>query len=342
MKTLAFVLPVTCWVLAAWVVPENDPEIDYEHDLGLPVHDQVPLENPPDERALDRIGEIVGLDASSLAGLTFARGTVVTRRNGDVDSVLLSLPFDAGFRGGRLTLAVGDEGVAGAGLWGLPDFDEDPGLVWSRFLGELLNATRRASTPQLMPHDQLEQRLREVSQASGWTVSDLRAISKHRTLMRKVSMQLRQFTDFMNGRGPVDADWARGVADEVRAAAEVLLRRYGSELEEAELTKVSAEYERLAAFYDELPAKIEATEGLVPFLREHWDGGLCSRCHSTTTRAGVGWRDAVGSWRANLGLPAGVLRVGYDVTTASGDDGRRSQIVADRFRAAFLLAASPE
>lgn len=241
--------------------------------------------------------------------------------------------------GARLALAVREDGrLAHAALWGRPEFDSDPEASWALFLGQM------CSYGSLSPDDEFVQRHERRAEATEFDAflvelnkpgpdSELvAALVEQRQLMRSFTLLERRLLS-IPATPPPEA-WLVDASTRFQRLAELSPR-----FETVLGSKAAAEHARRAReaslFFQRLQeaAAIKSDyEATARGVRR-----LCGQCHDEPNEEGETWENAFERTRGALSFPSGVLRVGYDLAPAWGDDGRASQSVADAVRGAMHL-----
>lgn len=314
-------------------------EVDLAHDLGVPVEDLRPREGAVPRGALERVARQVGCKADELTGLRVYSGSIRQHNGVPQACALVVAPLGAPARGGRVVFSVVGGCAQQMGLWGALDFDQDPTLRWSTFLGQLrLTGTREAGAPVTRvaladpSAEELDARLTQLQHAADEDARLAQALQRQRLTMRRNGLLLG-----MLRRGEhVDPANLEEMAREMRALAELspaLAALYGADgvMRHADLARglagIYADGQSLFAAEPEA----EREEILKPLLAN------CQACHSGQAPDGTPWRDLSPKRRAALDLSATRLRVGFDVAPALGDDGAVSREIAQQVKAGILL-----
>lgn len=293
-----------------------------------------------DGAALAERARAAGVPLTAVERARVLAAEAVDASGGARETRLASVPLADAQRadgpGACLVLAVDANGtLLGAALIGEPDLELDPDARWSAFLAQLGKPRPLplglGATPD--PPAALERALAALPDVDR---ERARALVEQRHAMRANLV----FLSAVQGRlrGSLDAYDAAEARRQERALAD--LADLAPRL--APVAGVSAEdYAALARSgadaFGELARRREAgplaAADVGPLLRRA--GEACAACHETP-----GLQAGVRAERAALGLPEAPLLVGYDLTAAPGDDGRRSRAVADALRAALVLLAA--
>jgi len=319
-------------LLALALLPRpSDPRAD----LGLELSEPTPVVAPLAPERVARIAARIERPASFLEGLERHRARGAGPSGPEQDLLLATLPLPAPLEGARLVCALQADGrLAHAVLRGRPEFDGPQGLGWELFLGQMCTYGSLGPAEELVQHLERGATPSELASwrkdlAEGPDGALVQALIAQRTTMHALTLFQRRL---ILGKEPPDT--ARLAALDARLAelgrnADALEPVLGGEGTPAYRRELEGLRQRLSA----LPS-VEASE--LPRQARR----LCGSCHSHPSPAGGDWTDAASTLRTELGFPPGVLRIGYDLAPAPGDEGARSQLVADAVRA-VLLASCP-
>lgn len=333
-------------VLAAFALSALVPAQDIGERLGYDLTGLEPLEWSAGESQVAEIGEIVGRDCGFLMEASFrsARGKPWNYPEA-IDLVVCELPLDGDLAGTHLFCAVDPGGeLAGATLVGREDFDSDPELAWSLFLGQMCTfgalgadgefAQRPADPARSAQLDAYEEELAERDDDDAVL---LRALLRQRVIMRELAVFQRKLVLQKDSLPP--AEWVarqREQMEEVVGFSHGFARIMGSEGagRHGELGAQAVQYLR------GMEAAAEQADGEAFAQLQGRMRSVCGSCHrQRLDGTGANWDDHFETLRTDLGVPSGFLRVGFDLAPALGDDGEQSQQIADSARAALLLVA---
>lgn len=288
---------VLCLALAT-----SDPAAD----LGLELADLTPLEAPDGLR------------------LYRARGAGPADRQAR-DLTIASLELGAPLAGARLTCAVGPEGrLVHATVVGHPDVEGEQATPWALFLGQLCEygllgpVDEFARNTARNPADLASWRAEQGQTEDGALIEFL---IQQRATMRAMTLLQRNLV--LDPR-PIDAGALTAIdarlvqLERGSGVLELVLGEKGRDTWRQELIALR---ERIAGLVD-----VDPTE----YQSHSWR--LCGSCHAQAAPEGGDWTERLSSLRGELGFPLGALVVDYDVAPASGDDGSRSQQLADGVR----------
>ncbi|MGE3172178.1 MAG: hypothetical protein AB7O97_06080 [Planctomycetota bacterium] len=324
----------SAFVVLSLLAPAAAQLPDFAHDLGHPVAD-VREVGAPDAADVTAIAAVTGLSTEQLAAVRLHRGTVV-RGEDRHETVMLQIGLPDPAAGCRLAVAVTEDGrIAGIGVWGAPDFDDDPTRRWSVFLSGLARnrefhrpdgrLTRTALKESLEQRPEDQQRLiprllaqRQIMQATAAALQQYKLLGKEDKVL--------PFADLA---------WLARAAKGLAAGAGA----FEDQLGEGGVATYREHATELAAMLDALAAIDPAAEiaGVRPQVQAWLDKDTCTKCHDAAVGGGE-LEQVLSRARRALDLPTGLMQVGYDLPPALGDRDGRSQAVVTGLRAALLLA----
>ncbi len=314
--------------------------VDLGRDLGLEVRPIEPLVDPIPQAALTRVADHVGRPVAELGGARLFTGAI--RRSVQEEPCdLVVMPLSGPARGGRLTFAARDGVLLALAIHGALDFDEDPMGRWSAFLLQAQSSWAKEPRKVVlasMSAREVDALLARLERPADEEQRLARALVRQRMAMRKNAS-----LNILLGQHRLPrADWLADLCREMEGVARLSkdltallgpegVRRHGELASE------------LSAAYADLQSLLEAGPEAGPAeLKTDLDelggrmGETCSGCHRSTAGE-KDWRALVSERRGQLELGGTVLRVGYDVAPALGDDGKASSEIADKLRAGLLL-----
>ncbi|MEM7200866.1 MAG: hypothetical protein AAF628_11400 [Planctomycetota bacterium] len=219
--------------------------------------------------------------------------------------------------------------MLGSSLWGNPELDEDPNLVWSMYLHTLREAVEDLALSEL-PAQQVAARQRELDPVAAFQLRQARVMQQNVLLERQIKVLGRA------GRPLGDPKPAAAIATALRDLAKQT--RPLEALLGAADAQLYGEHANVAADALDRMAKIQPDlEDAVDLFQRELRAASCSTCHRAhSDQLEEQFRRGMSARRRALDIPAGTLRVGYDVANAPGQDTTRTQAVADGFRTALL------
>jgi hypothetical protein len=296
-------------LLLALAVATSDPAAD----LGIELSDLTPLEAP------------AGLQLYRARGADPVDGTI---RELSIGALTLGPPLEAA----RLTVAVGSEGrIVHATVVGTPAVEGDHAIGWQLFLGQLCEFGALGPADEFVrggaasPADLKAWRAELSSGPDGPLVE---ALIEQRATMRALTLFQRRLILDAPGFEAAQLDAVDPWLESLATCSERLEPVLGTQGSSEHRQQVGLLRERLGAL-----ASMQASELPAQARR------LCSGCHTRPAPAGGDWTDATSALRHELSFPTGALVVGYDLAAAPGDDGVRSQRVADGVRTLLEAAA---
>lgn len=285
----------------------------------------------------------LGMELTGLTELESPEGIRLYRARGvgpadprPRDLTIAVLELAAPLQGARLTCAVGPEGrLVHAAVLGHPDVEDEHATTWALFLGQLceygllgpVDGFARATARS--PAD-LEAWRAEASASGDGPLVDF--LIRQRATMHAMTLLQRGLV--LDPRR-VDAGFL--------AAIDARLERLERDSDVLDLVlgeKGRATWRRELIG---LRARIAGLADVDPSEYQSHSWRLCGSCHAQAAPEGGDWTERVSALRGELGFPAGTLVVDYDVAPAAGDDGRRSQLLADGVRTVLdAVAAAPQ
>lgn len=316
--------------------PEDDAALSKE--LGVPVRNATrhPLEAEQDElAALERR---MGWDPGFLRSVEVFTGDVEHRRatrgrrQGIARILMPALGPEA-----RLVLACEDGLPITLGIWGTPEFDTDPDRRWGVYMGLLLSVARsnrigaldasrseQESAIQALLEDEEQGTLfRALVDQRAAMKSNLLYTSSKRVLARIDQWPPEEWFSILGGS-------MAGIAENAEALEPIL----GAKTQDYRRFALAAN-----AAYGELREAVVAQDRAV-FERLDADrDARCKACHNEKSSPGeVQWFNVFDTTWSELNPPRGVLKVGYDLAPALGDElGETSQELADALRRGIVL-----
>lgn len=305
-------------------------------ELGLELSSVTPLEVRKPLKEIKALAKKAGVKYELFRS---AELFVVTNRNpnnGKMGSAIVARMFlkDVSERA-YIVFAVAGQRPIGLGLWGTQEFDEDPDQRWGLFANQLLYRGRKSmigadsATPA-----EIDQQLSVLfdDEEGGAFVE---ALIKQRALMIANTQYVRGVKLRAKVGAIASADWYPSLAQGMQEVANL------SPALERVFEQETGEHGRLASEaatkYSELSAAVQKDD------RQRFEeldselGDLCHACHDATLSDGETlWFDALDPIAKELDLPRGVMRVGYDLAPALGDDGALSEAIASAFRAGLM------
>jgi len=317
-------------------------ELEQDLEMGLQSVELLVDEIPEELRKLTAAR--VGCPPSALADLQLYRG----RGRGPASSAMEDLalgvvPLEEPLDGARLVFAVARSGrVAHAVIRGRPEFDQDPNLAWTLFLGQLCSYGSLGPADELVQDHhsgtssaELDGYLKELDADTDDDSELLRALIRQRIFMRGFTLLQRELILQKDVLPPVE--WIDAKRQEMARIGE-LSPLFAGFLGEEDAQRHSERATAAASYFEELGAAARAGDratftGLAARTR-----AICNSCHELPVEdSDLHWDGFFAQMRADLSLPRGVFRVGFDVAPALGDERGDSQRIADALRGGLLL-----
>lgn len=321
-------------------VAPSAPEADLEQRLGFELDDVLAWPEPPTVESRHGVAAWLGRPPGFFDSLELftGRGRGPGARVVEplvIARLLLSEPL----QGARLELAVSEDGrLAHAAAHGLPELDADPESSWALFLGQMCAYGSLGPDDEFVQrHGQgvgaaeIDARLAELARP-GPDAEFVAALIEQRLTMRSFTLLERRLLSIPESPPPVA--WLAEADARFQRLAELSPR-----FEAVLGAEAAAEHARRAR---EASLFFRRLREAAP-IRSDYEAAarrvrnLCGQCHDEPSVEGEAWEDALERTRRDLSLPSGMLRVGYDLAPAWGDDGRASQSLADAVRGALVL-----
>lgn len=304
------------------------------------------------ERLVDEIPEElsklaaarVGCPPSALADLQLYRARGRGPASSAVEDLTLGVlalaePLD----GARIVFAVARSGrLAHAVVRGRPEFDQDPNLAWSLFLGQLCTYGSLGPAEELVQDHrsgtssaELDGYLKKLDAETDDDSVLLRALVRQRISMRGFTLFQRELILQKDVLPPVE--WIDSKRLEMARIGE-LSPLFAGFLGEKDAQRHSERAAAAASYFEELGTAVCAGDRTAFIGLAARSRAICNSCHELPVAGSdLGWDDFFAQVRADLSLPKGVFRVGFDVAPALGDERGDSQRIADALRGGLLL-----
>ncbi len=238
----------------------------------------------------------------------------------------------------EVRVALGEGGqLLELSVHGTADFDRDPIRRWSHFMKRLRRSAEARSDPPIA-WEAIEPRMRRIEQRSPSDGRFARLLARTALGMSRASMTVAQFSSLLELGRRIDDAAIGAVVDDFATLASAHTE-LGLVLGQEATREFTAQAKRAVEMFRGMRTSLESSgpETTAEFLRPHFRSGVCSECHKSRSE-GVGtWKRRLVSRAAALGVPRGVMRVGFDTPAAYGDDGRLSRRIAAAARAAVVL-----
>jgi hypothetical protein len=329
-------IPLVAFLLLS-AQEKASPRPDLDLGRGIEVLAPVPASIP--REALARVAEHVGRPPSELEGAQLFTGSIRVRGGTEQPCGIVWMPLVAPVRGGHLVSAVADGKLLAITIAGALDLDEDPSGRWGVFVQQLLaqwgGDERRVALAD-EPTRSIEQRLSNIRTSEDARLA--RALLAQRMAMRDNS----SLGILVGQRLLPRVEWLRSLEAEMAHVAELapdLAPLIGAEDAKRHAERATELANVYADFRSLLEGEPDAdTATLAPDLREldQRRNASCRSCHESD-RSAESPRERFVERRRSLDLYRTLLRVGYDVSPALGDDGKASTEIVDKVRASVLL-----
>lgn len=337
MRTLA--LPIV--LLTGFGLNAQQAIPDFGHDLSREVSDLEPLELKPSKKQLREVAEMVSKPPAFIAGIELYQGKIKPRKGGMVDAWFAMVPLAKPVEGARLMLAMdAEDTIQAVGVWGSEDFDSDPTQRWGFFL----NALRGQSFPRLrereMKFSAVEASIKKIGRKSAEDGELAKVLIDLRRGMVQNSMLVSVIGGLLEKGEDFPDAWIDPLIDSMVALTEAGRAVKSVIGEDGAEGFTDYAMEALEVFEDAKTLKTEfSPEEVAEFLRPHFARtGICSKCHDGRSEGlAKTWRGALRSKLFALGIPGGMMQVGFDIPIAAGDDGEISKELGAAFRGAIML-----
>jgi len=329
MRVLGFSVVVIVLIVGALLLALNSGWLgggpDWEPAITVELHSIRPSEWRPDPMMVEKAVALAGIEPGHVTQAEFFDALTV---EGDTRVTVATIPLGPRFSGGSLAVAVGeDRSIRGTGLWGSPEFDEDPTGGWDRF------AWQFNDFPVTHPDEADE----SFDAEAYWSElqADPSAEAELTRLLYELRMSMRDNAYLFRhtwvstrelGETP-DPDWLEGYLERFGRLTEIgvaLTPLIGGAAAEQFGKRSAAAADILRQMIEESSAGHVGETGDLLVDKMRAEG--CGRCHEIAEHdLGKGpLRDAIRGGMSDHGVRFDLFRTGYDVW-ALPDDEERSQ-----------------
>ncbi len=310
----------------------TEQEKALSEELGLELRELKPLETELTGEEVRALAEREAIAASLLENAEFFTAQTKHPRSGkDVTAKIGRIPLPRVSKEARIVFAVESGRPIGIGLWGTPELDDDPDWRWSMYAQEMIvMGSKVVIGKDSMSQPEFNEFLVKLS-SDEETGMFARAFMTQRVAMlaNMLYVQGLKANERAQRRPRSDSFKAleRHMLD-LAAVSGALGRVLGDQTEAHEDRARDT-----AKLYQSLSAAPKADiETLGKELSES-----CKACHDAlVSDESTTWFEAFDPHAAELKLPRGMLRIGYDLAPALGDDGTLSQRLASALRIGLI------